>query len=152
MQAFSKHSTHTLHRSKTAPSLLLPARGKGIGRGAPRAISGSFYEHVFPVCTSPCPQLCSPRRETSLSSVGAPGGAKGAVPGSQVGGGSRETLVFARRLWVESKGMEEKGRVTWVKPSLRTRHIICIAPMQSPQRGNRNQGSKMKPNLTKTTG
>lgn len=76
-----------------------------------------------------------------------PRGGKAATPGSQVRGSGRGTLIFAHGLWVESKRMEEKGSVTWIKPLLCTKWIICITPKQ----GNRNQGSKMEPNLTKPT-
>lgn len=65
---------------------------------------------------------------------------KAATPGSQVRGSTHG-------LWVEGKRMEEKGSMTWIKPLLCTKWIICI----TPKKGNGNQGSKMEPNLTKTT-
>lgn len=43
--------------------------------------------------------------------------------------------------------MEEKGNGTWIKPLLCARWVTCVAPKQ----GNGNQGSKMEPDLKKTT-
>lgn len=54
----------------------------------------------------------------------------GVVAGPQKSRGPG-TLALAHRLWAESKGVEEKGTVTWIKALLCTRCVICIALMQS---------------------
>lgn len=79
-----QNTTHThTHTASISPRQPCPCSWE---RSWPRSTPGYFGKPLR-TCVSckhfSCPQLCSPRREAALSSVGAPGGAKGAVPGSQ---------------------------------------------------------------------
>lgn len=97
--------THT-HTASISPRQPCPCSWE---RNWPRSTPG-YFGKALRTCVSckhfSCPQLCSPRREAALSSVGAPGGAKGAVPGSQGKRGGPGTRAFAHGLWAESKGIE----------------------------------------------
>lgn len=79
IQGFSKYNTHrhNLHQSKTALSLLV---GKELAEEHPGLFREAFENMCFPVSASPCPQLCSPRREATVPS-GSPWRGKGGVPG-----------------------------------------------------------------------